>query len=138
MALNELRRQIREHEASGAPGQLLVSLEAFFEGNQDLGSIGCNLEEHPGVERFYDVLRSIRARPDVQDVRVAISDPMEGEDAWPFSDLVYVVTQASGDEVARWLAPLEPEPVEEGFWEDPPVPPLRPHPGHKAYAVWWD
>ena len=28
----------------------LVSLEEYFDGNDDLGSIGCNLSDHPGVE----------------------------------------------------------------------------------------
>ena len=48
----------------------VVTLEDFFEGNQDEASIGCNLVDHPGVDRFYETLRGIRDRADVQDVLV--------------------------------------------------------------------
>src|SRR5579862_306607 len=44
----------------------VVSLEDFFTGNKDLGSIGCNIEEHPGLRKFYAVLCAIRQRPEVQ------------------------------------------------------------------------
>ena len=30
----------------------VVSIEEFFEGNDDLGSIGCNLYEHPGTDKL--------------------------------------------------------------------------------------
>ena len=39
----------------------VVSLELFFEGNDDLASIGCNLIDHPGPADFYATLRAIRA-----------------------------------------------------------------------------
>ena len=81
----------------------VVSLEEFFEGNEDYGSIGCNLDgpyavsapdtrnwlkkalfskapvsvptaPHPGPQGFYQILMEIRAREDVQDVLVEIAD----------------------------------------------------------------
>ena len=32
----------------------VVPLEAFFDGNDELGSIGCNLGDHPGVHAFFE------------------------------------------------------------------------------------
>ena len=36
----------------------VVSLEDFFVGNEDYGSIGCNLTEHPGPQFFFERLRA--------------------------------------------------------------------------------
>ena len=53
---------------------------AAFEGNDDLGSIGCNLLDHPGPAHFYEVLRSIRDRSEVHGVWVGITEVMAPED----------------------------------------------------------
>jgi hypothetical protein len=34
------------------PEPQIVEAERFFDGNDDLASIGCNLDQHPGVESF--------------------------------------------------------------------------------------
>jgi hypothetical protein len=138
--LAELLAEIeRQGGYSGGSAPLpVVSLELFFEGNDDLGSIGCNLADHPGPARFYSVLRSIRARPGGHDVWVGISEVM-GPDEWPFSDHVYVVGTASADEVARWAAELEPDAPGGEWWNG--VPPLRPitiPPGAHLVTLWWD
>jgi hypothetical protein len=116
----------------------IVSLESFFEGNDDPASIGCNLEDHPGVPRFYAVLRAIRERPDVHGVWVGITEVM-GPDEWPFSDTVYVVTSAPSAEVAEWTAELQPdEPGPEEWTREPPAR-LKPVPaGSRVVTVWWD
>ena len=46
-------------ELSKMPEPQVVPIERFFDGNDDLGSIGCNLNPHPGI-----ALRQ-RARPDL-------------------------------------------------------------------------
>jgi hypothetical protein len=115
-----------------------VPLEAFFEGNDDLGSIGCNLWEHPGVERFFNVLAAIRARSDVQDVLVGIYEIVDDGTSWPFAETVYVLTTAGASAVQEWVADLQPDEVSEGFPYGPPpgMPSLRP--GMKPIRVWWD
>ena len=50
----------------------VVTLEQFFDGNDDLGSIGCNLIDHPGTASFFATLRAIRDRPNVHNVLVEI------------------------------------------------------------------
>lgn len=94
----------RQKEAVSEPTKPVVSLEEFFEGNEDYGSIGCNLDmpyreppppdtrgwlrrilrpelvrpvptaPHPGPQGFYKVLRAVRERADVQDVLVEIEE----------------------------------------------------------------
>jgi hypothetical protein len=64
-------------------GRALVTVSEFFDGNDDLGSIGCNLSDHPGVDHFGRVLSDIEARSDVEEVWMRIYD-LEGN--WPFSE----------------------------------------------------
>jgi hypothetical protein len=88
----------------------LVSLEDFFTGNDDEGSIGCNLTRHPGVDVFYQTLRQIRARPNVQDVLIGITDLQEVDvTTWPFSDTVYILADASQNQVEEWIHSLSPD-----------------------------
>ena len=128
-------------EAQGlAPGgqpSPVVSLEEFFEGNDDTGSIGCNLSL-PGPQYFYDILKGIRSRPGVQDVLVAITDLDAGDDFWPFSDRVYVLADASAEGVATWAEALQPDTVEEGITDGKPDIAVEVKPGFTRYRLWWD
>jgi hypothetical protein len=125
-----------------SPGRPLpvVSLEDFFVGNEDYGSIGCNLSEHPGPRFFFEKLMEVRARPGVQDVLVEINEVEESDESmWPFSDRVYVLTSAAKEEVEGWVAALMPDEVEEGFgYGAPPASAPGLGKGVKVYGVWWD
>lgn len=117
-----------------------VSLEEFFTGNRDLGSIGCNLNDHPGIETFHRVLKGIEGRPGVSGVYVRITD-LEGDDAWPFSDTVLINTSAGQAEVESWVRDLSPDVV--GAMDDDGLSRLhagtpRPKAGERMYVVWWD
>jgi hypothetical protein len=113
----------------------IVSLELFFEGNDDLGSIGPNLIDHPGVAFFYATLRAVRDRPDVYGVWVAISEVMS-EDEWPFSSHVYVVTSAPPADVDQWVFDLQADEPGDAEWDgDAPVPVPD---GARLVVLWWD
>jgi hypothetical protein len=117
----------------------VVSLEDFFEGNKDLGSIGPNLTDHPGIPKFYEVLKGIRAKDNVQDVLVEVSDIDEQFGPWPFSETVYILTSASKEEVSKWMEPLQSDDIFEG-WSSKKTPSAAPKlkDGMKVYAAWWD
>jgi hypothetical protein len=128
----------RQGGYAGTGPEPVVTLELFFHGNDDVGSIGCNLTDRPGTARFYAVLREIRDRPEVHDVRIGISEVMGGGE-WPFSDHVYVITTASAAEVAEWAAELQPDEPGEGWWNgQPPAEPLALPPGAHVVTLWWD
>lgn len=55
-------------------GRALVGIEEFFDGNDVLGSIGCNLGEHPGLDHFRRTLSDIVKRPSVEQVWLQIYD----------------------------------------------------------------
>lgn len=116
----------------------VVSLEEFFLGNDDPGSIGCNLLDHPGIDYFYQLLGNLRQKSEVQDVLVEIYDLEEEGDAWPFSERVYLLTSASQPQVEEWVAPLQPDEVNEGwmFGLPPAAPALES--GMSVFSIWWD
>jgi hypothetical protein len=117
----------------------IVSLEDFFTGNDDMGSIGCNLDEHPGPQFFYSVLRGIRDRREVQDVLVTIYEIEEQDETmWPFSERVYVLTSATPEELRQWAAELQPTEIEEGFIGGPPLAAPALKLGMKVLSLWWD
>jgi hypothetical protein len=114
-----------------------ASLEEFFEGNDDPGSIGCNLMPMLEPKIFYDVFRQIRSRPDVQDVRVQICDYVD-DDSWPFSDSVFFLTSMPQAELAKLLSELQPDDVGTFSSEHIPEDLPKPNPGMTIYGAWWD
>jgi len=135
----ELIRKIKaQGSLDGSTPAPIVSLEDFFVGNDDLGSIGCNTGH--GGPAFFAPLKTIRERPDVQDVLIEIYEVEEdGETRWPFSERVYILSSASRDAVADWLTSLEPDTVEqESYVYGVPKAAPQLQDGMKIYAAWWD
>ena len=115
----------------------IVSIEQFFDGNDDLGSIGCNLAEHPGIDVFRDVLTGLLKRGDVEAVFALISEIDPGEDSWPFTDTILVVGTISAEELRAIVAPLDPDEI--GTAEEFGVPAAIIE-SHRSpiLGVWWD
>ncbi len=127
----------------------LVTLEEFFPGNTIDKSIAANLTPHPGLKRFRDVLKRIRAKDTVQDVLILITDrPMTPEtddadfedDDWPYSDAVFVLTSSSPAEVEKWAVKLQPDSVTVAQWDNnqPPKDAPELQPGMQLIRLWWD
>ena len=114
----------------------LLTIDEFFDGNLEVGSIGCNLDSVPAPERFFELFRTIAKRPDVKDIRVQITAFDVPE--WPFSDTVFIMTSASPEEVVSWFpADLLPDET----WEaslDRAYEPYQVPAGTQAIACWWD
>jgi hypothetical protein len=89
----------------------LVPIGRFFDGNDDTGSIGCNLPEHPGIHVFRDVFAQLASRQDVTAIYAQIAELDPGDDCWPFADTVFVVGSITNDELRDALVPLEPDEV---------------------------
>lgn len=147
---NAVIAKIMAQYDDGAGGEVMpvVSLEDFFEGNWDENALAPNMVGYgrPPLQECYRILREIRSRPDVQDVLVAIhespyADDPEDYDIWPDSDTVYVLTNATRDEVAKWAALLKPDEIGDSWScnsgkKPPAAPDLQP--GIKVFALWWD
>lgn len=134
----QLLSAIRQHGLPSTGGSLpVVSLEEFFGGNDDIRSIGRNLARHPGINRFFSILRKIRSRPDVQDVLIEIHEADESDEAaWPFSRQVFLVTTVPLRTVETWLLDLQPSEVKPG--QSLPSGSPSPEAGYDVFAAWWE
>jgi len=120
----------REEEPQLAP------IAEFFDGNDDIGSIGCNLDDHPGIDTFRAVFAKVAARDDVEAVYAVISELDPGEESWPFTDTVYVVGNIPEETLSALVAVLQPDNVGPATQEYLPVQLLDS--GKRILAVWWD
>lgn len=121
----------------GATTRPLLTLSEFFDGNEVVGSIGCNLTPTPHPAEMHDLLKRIAARPDVADVRVQVT--MFDDPDWPFSDVVWIINSAAPEEVAQWFNEmLRPDECWLGWTEGMEFEPYQLPPGMHPVACWWD
>ncbi|HYC44603.1 MAG TPA: hypothetical protein VED01_03865 [Burkholderiales bacterium] len=122
---------------SREPEPQVVPIEVFFDGNDDVGSIGCNLIEHPGIDTFREAFARVAKRSDVVVIYAQIAEFDPGDDYWPFTDTVFVVGSISADELAHELALLKPDEVSSA--EDFGIPEaLAQRHNEPILAAWWD
>ena len=116
-------------------GRALVTVAEFFDGNDDLGSIGCNLTDHPGMQHFRSVLESVSARDDVDEVWMQIYDLEEGE--WPFSENVLIFGTVPESAVRQVCESLQPSEVSAMHMDWAPS--RAGHLAGRRYVnLWWD
>jgi hypothetical protein len=130
-ALIRLIRSQPEHVS----GRALVTISEFFDGNDDLGSIGCNLSDHPGLKHFQSVLSEIADRSDVEQVWMQIYDVEEGD--WPFSENVLIFGHAPISDLRELTESLQPSEVSalQIEWIPSRAKNLS---GHNYINLWWD
>jgi len=135
--MDDTKCKALKDELAAQPEPQIVAAEQFFDGNDDLGSIGCNLDEHPGVDAFRNVFAGLLRRPDVQAVYAQISELDPGDGCWPFSDTVLVVGTIPADELREAVSALQPDEVgdAEQFGISPAI--AKKH-GSPVLVVWWD
>jgi len=115
----------------------LLTLSEFFEGNDVIGSIGCNLDGEPHPKTIWSVLSKIEQSPNVAKVFIQITE-MDDPD-WPFSDTAWVVTTASEQEISNYFPEsLAPDEIWEGFLEDRVYDKIDIPSNYKVLACWWD
>ncbi len=117
----------------------VIGPDDFFTGNEDLGSIGCNLDDHPGIAYFHKTLKNIKGKKEVQDVLIEIYEIQEeDEDAWPYSERVYIIASVSRSKVEKWVSSLRPDEISEGWPYGTPINAPEIKEGYNIYNVWWD
>ena len=137
VAMDDAKCRALKSELGSQPEPQIVSIARFFDGNDDIGSIGCNLLEHPGIDRFREVLTGVLQRPDVEAVYARIWELDPGDDCWPFTDTIFIVGTIALDELRGILAPLEPDEIDSGeVFGTPPSITAKHH--APVLAAWWD
>jgi len=134
--MNEAKCRALKQELASQPKPQIVPIERFFDGNDDEGSIGCNLPEHPGMDVFRDVLTGLRRRPDVQSVYAQISELDPGDGCWPFTDTVLVTGSIPVEVLQMAVGLLQPDAV--GDAEELIVGADFARQHGPALAIWWD
>src|SRR5260221_7699113 len=107
-------RQLKPDLIDSNVSNPVVSIEDYFEGNDDQGSICYNVNEHPGLEAIHGVLKTIRGRLDVQDVLVSCQ--FEDENVWPYSSHLYIYTSATKTDVECWVDVIRQDEISEGWF----------------------
>lgn len=124
-------------ELAALPEPHVVPIARFFDGNDDIGSIGCNLDPHPGIDHFREILTGLLARPDVQAVYAQLSERDPGDGCWPFADTVLVVGTVPARDLQEAVRGLQPDEV--GAAEGMSVPPVIADRHRSPVSViWWD
>jgi hypothetical protein len=127
--------QALKKELAGQPEPYFVPIDRFFDGNDDLGSIGCNLDLD--IDNFKQVLTGLLRRADVQSVFAQITDLNASEDLWPFTDTVFVVGTIPTEELQKAVSVLQPDEV--GPAESFNIPAtLTDHTDMPVQLIWWD
>jgi hypothetical protein len=126
-----------KRELESPPEPQLLPIDRFFDGNDDEGSIGCNIVPHPGISLFRETLLALLQRPDVTAVHALITELDPGDDAWPFSDTVVVIGAITPEALQIAIADLQPDEVGPA---DPDVlgTSLSQSDRSSALVAWWD
>ncbi len=135
MDLTKCRALKEELTAQDEPQ--LVAIDRFFDGNDDEGSIGCNLIPHPGMDKFRETFLALQRRSDVEAIYAQISELDPGDDCWPYTDTVLLMGSISPDELWSAVEHLQPDEVSVGDVADAAPSMADRHQGTMC-ALWWD
>lgn len=117
----------------------LISLDDFFEGNHDEGSLGIE-QNGPSIDQVYKKLKQIEKLPNVCSVLVEIHDDWEmslnNAEVWPAAQNVYVYTMAQLRVIRQWTVGL-PCHIYEGWIESMPLAAPSVPPGYLVYTLHW-
>lgn len=127
---------LNELKADGFPvKEVAVTLETFFEGNNEFSSIGVNLYPiQPTPQYFYNVLKKIKSSSKTENIFVRISDADEVE--WFYTDTVYIVGDWKVDEIREIVKVLQPDEIHDYWIYGKPV--NVPQTNSKVISLWWD
>ena len=118
--------------------EVFVSVEDFFDGNEDTGSIGANIyPEPPSLREFYYTFKKFKHSPKTDKLLIRIADIDEIE--WFYTDMIYISGNYTLAEIKKMFKQLKPDEIYEGMmYDNKPsnIPQIKP--GNKAYSVWWD
>lgn len=134
--LAALLADLRSRGDNGTAEGACVEAIKFLDGNSDESSLGCNLDEHPGMDEFRRVVAAVSERSDVSGMYVCIQEDM-GDEEFPFTDAILVCTSADPAELKAAFASLSPDDVfktTRGITVKLP----KSRDGHRWVTVWWD
>ncbi len=137
--LDKIQMLIEEND-----GELpLVTLDDFFQGNTDDGSLGTGTRKKDDlhISEIYKKLKQIEKLPNVCTVLVEIHDDWEmsinNAEIWPASESIYIYTMAPIKVVRQWIIGLPCE-AYEGWIDSMPLSAPSVPPGYFVYTLRWN
>lgn len=121
----------------------LVSVDDFFEGNSDEGSIAPNLTEKPSISEFYKVLKQLETEKSIRKIRIRICDVNIYEDnklndyEWPFTEYIYFATNLSVEELKQKTKIILPDEINIET-DTTIIKSMNINPEEKLIYIWWD
>ena len=137
--MNKKEKLVEKIYALGYPeNEIVVSLEDFFEGNNDQESIAPHIfdAERTSPQIFYRKLSELKNLDQVDDVFVRIQDVEDSD--WPFTDTVYIISKLSVEEIRSKLTDLHPDEIYEEWMYGQPINAPEVKDGFSIFSVWWD
>ena len=122
---------------------ILMSVDDFFDGNNDVSSIAPNLSEKPKIAEYYEVFKTLLKNDKVEGIYVNIKDiniyknGKLNDSEWFFSDMIYVIGTISKSEIYKLTKHLKPDKVE--FDKENIIQNLKPkYSNLNVIYIWWD
>lgn len=110
-----------------------VTIDEFFEGNDDESSFGCNIDPHPGMESFYFHLMRFASENEVEVFIEIYEVDEDDEEVWPNSQRVYFVGEVERTALEELMSDTCASDIEElGDFE------INGQVYHDVNALWWD
>lgn len=136
--MNKKEKLVEKIYSTGYPeNEIAVTLEDFFDGNNDRASIGPNIHiDQPSPQEFYQKLSELKKSEKVEDILVRIQD-VEDLD-WPFTDTVYIISELTIEELKTKLTDLKPDEIYKEWMYGKPINAPEIKNGFSIFSVWWD
>ncbi len=127
----------------GLTQPVFLTVEEFFDGNNDEASIAPNLDKKPSIEEYYKILKMLSQDPKTVDAFAEIKDVMIydngklNDNEWFYTDIIYFVGNLTKEEVKEATKNLLPDEVEYDT-ENRFKRLNEKHRDKKVVYVWWD
>ncbi len=138
MAMNKRVLLLEKIKREGFPQkEVFVTIEDYFDGNEDDGSIGVNIyPDPPTLQEFYETLTEIKKAPKTDNLLIRITDIDDTD--WFYSDTVYISGKYTLTEIKEMFVSLKPDEIYEGTMYSKPSNIPQKNLDSKDYYVWWD
>jgi hypothetical protein len=120
-----------------------LTIDEFFDGNNDEASIAPNLSKKPKASEYYSILKKLSKNPKTINAFVEIKDVMIyqngklNDSEWFYTDIVYFIGDLTKKEIEEATKSLMPDEV--GYDTGNGISGLdEKYKNKKIVSVWWD
>jgi hypothetical protein len=97
---------------------VLLTVDEFFDGNNDEASIAPNLETKQPMKEYYKILKGLADNPKTIDAFAELKDVMIydngqlDDNEWFYTDIIYLIGDLTKEEIKEATKSLQPDKVE--------------------------